>query len=1088
MKVSFTPCKDVNSQGYFSKIYVAFLLVFSIFSSSLFAQQKITGRVAAGDTALQGATISVKGTATSTQTDANGRFTINAAPNATLVITSVGYLTQELSVGNKSSINVKLSSSAQQLNEVVVVGYGTQKRATVTGSVATVKGTDLQKSPAVNLSNSLAGRLPGVIATNSSGEPGYDGSAIHIRGVNSLGNNDALVVIDGVPARAGGLDRLNPADVESMSVLKDASAAIYGARAANGVILITTKHGKLGKPQLSYSFNQGWSQPTVIPKVLNAVEYGTMANEIEVYKLDPANWAAAASAFKATGTYTDPNGNVSTAPFKPDDLKKYADGSDPWGHPNTNWFDATLKKWSPQSRHNLQLSGGTENVKYLASLGYENQDAFYKNSATGYKQYDMRLNLDAKVNKYITTTIGLTARQENRFFPTQHSGDIFRMLSRGYPNKPAYWPNGLPGPDIENGQQPVVITTNQTGYDRDTRYYYQTNGKLDITIPWIQGLKITGNAALDKYVQEGKTWTKPWYIYSWDYKTLDADGVTPLLTKVQKGPTTQPTLNQYTQDQLNVMLEGILSYDHKFRDHQVVFLAGITRETINNNSFNAFRQYFPSTVIDQLNAGGQVDQKSNGTAYERARLNYFGRVGYNYQEKYLAEFLWRYDGSYNFPTAKRFGFFPGITAGWRISEENFFKQNVPFVNNLKLRGSWGKLGNDAVYFRNNLREYDYLPTYAQGDVDAYGNLHSNYGYVINNQVAAAYYENGVPNTNITWEVANNYDLGLDGSMLKNKINFELDYFQNRRSSILWRRSASIPQTAGFTLPAENIGKVANKGWEFKVGYNGGSKDFHYNVSVNGGYAKNKILFWDETPGRPTYQLSTGHPIPTDINNPDDMLLYQYDGVFKDQKDVDANTLDYSGVGGAGKLFPGSMKFKDVGGPDGKPDGKIDQFDRVRSDKTNLPTFQGGLIIGAQYKNFDLSILFQTATGGQIFLQTESGTIGNYLQYTYDHRWTLDNPSSVDPRTVDRNNQYFSNRNTYYMMNTNYVRLKNLEIGYSLPGGIGKKIGINNLRIYANGLNLLTWGKQNIFDPESTSSDLHYYPQARIINTGITATF
>lgn len=222
-------------------------------------------------------------------------------------------------------------------------------------------------------------------------------------------------------------------------------------------------------------------------------------------------------------------------------------------------------------------------------------------------------------------------------------------------------------------------------------------------------------------------------------------------------------------------------------------------------------------------------------------------------------------------------------------------------------------------------------------------------------------------------------------MLRNKISFEFDYFQNRRSSILWKRNASIPQSSGITLPAENIGKVANKGWEFKVGYNGKAGDVSYNVSVNGGYAKNKILFWDETPGRPVYQLSTGHPIPTDINNPDDMLLYQYDGIFKDQKDIDANTLDYGGVGGAGKLFPGSMKFKDVGGPDGKPDGKIDQYDRVRSDKTNLPTFQGGLVIGAQYKNFDLSILFQAATGAEVFLQTESGTIGNYLQYTFDHR-------------------------------------------------------------------------------------------------------
>ena len=693
----------------------------------------------------------------------------------------------------------------------------------------------------------------------------------------------------------------------------------------------------------------------------------------------------------------------------------------------------------------------------------------------------MRVNLDAKVNKYINTTIGLTARQENRHFPTKSAGSIFRMLMRGYPTANAYWPNGLPGPDIENGEQPVVITTNQTGYDRDTRYYYQTNGKLEINIPGVKGLKITGNAALDKYIQQGKTWTKPWYVYTWG--GFEADGTTPIMTKVQKGPTTQATLNQYTQDQLNVMLEAIGSYDHTFGDHAMTVLAGITRETSNNNYFNAFRQYFPSTSIDQLAAGGQTDQQSSGSAWQRARLNYFGRVGYNYKEKYIAEFLWRYDGSYMFPEAHRFGFFPGITAGWRISEENFFKRSITAINSLKLRGSWGRLGNDQVYFGGVLREYDYLPTYASGDVDAYGNQHSNYGYVINNQVAAILYENGVPNTNLTWEVADNYDLGLEGTAFKNKLNFEFDVFQNHRSNILWRRSASVPQTTGMTLPAENIGKVDNKGYEFRVGYNNSIGDLRYNVSVNGGYAKNKIVFWDETPGRPAYQLSTGHVMPTNVNNPDEMLLYIYDGVFKDQKDVNANTLDYSGVGGAGKLFPGSMKFKDVNG-----DGKIDANDRVRSDKNNQPTFQGGLSIGAQYKNFDLSILFQASRGAEVFLQTESGTIGNYLQYTYDHRWTIDNPSSVDPRTVDRNNQYFSNRNTYYMLNMNYIRLKNLEIGYSLPAGIAKRAGINNLRIYANGLNLITWAKQKIYDPESTNSSGQYYPQARIINTGVIVTF
>jgi len=1013
--------------------------------------------------------ISVKGTTKGTITDGKGNFEIDANEGDVLVVSAVGFETTELTVGSDAIVSVVLKQSEKKLDEVIVVGYGSQKKVTLTGAVAVVKGTDLAKSPAVNLSNSIAGRLPGVIAMNGSGEPGYDGSTIRIRGSNTLGNNDVLIVIDGVPARAGGIDRLNPMDIESMSVLKDAAAAIYGARAANGVILITTKRGKTGKPELSYSHNQGWAAPTVLPKMTNAIEYATMANEIEIYKLPAAEWAAASAAFKSTGVYTTAANNKITAPFSPDDFTKYANGSDPWGHPNTDWFETVLKSWSPQSKDNLQLTGGTENVKYLASLGYENQDGYYKNSATGYKQYDMRINLDAKVNKYISTSLGIVARQENRFFPTKGAGSIFRMLMRGYPTKNAIWPNGQAAPDIENGEQPVVITTNQTGYDKDTRYYYQTNAKLEITNPWVKGLKFTLNASLDKYIQQNKRWVKPWYIYNWS--GFEADGVTPIMTAVKKGPATQATLNQANADQLNVMLEAIGSYDHTFGSHGITVLAGVTRETVKADYFNAFRQYYASEAIDQLFAGGLSNQQTGGAAWERARLNYFGRVGYNYKEKYIVEFLWRNDASYMFPEATRWGFFPGVTAGWRISEENFFQNNVRFINTLKLRGSWGQLGNDQVYFNGVLREYDYLPTYAYGS------------YVAGNQVVQTLRENGIPNTNLTWEVANNYNLGLEGTLLDNRLSFEFDVFKNKRSNILWRRNASVPQSTGLTLPAENIGKVENKGWEFKIGYNNSWGDLRYNVGVNGGYAKNKITFWDETPGRPDYQLSTGKAMPTNVNNPDEMLLYQYDGIFKDQKDIDANTLDYTGVGGAGKLFPGSMKFKDVNG-----DGKIDGNDRIRSDKNRQPTFQGGLTIGLQYKNFDLNVLFQASMGAELFVQTESGTIGNYLKDSYDNRWTLDNPSSKYPRTVDRNNQYFSNRNTFYMVSTNYVRLKNFEMGYTLPSKIGQKVGISRLRVYVNGLNMVTWAKQKIFDPESVSSSGQYYPQSKIINTGVNLTF
>lgn len=1023
---------------------------------------------------LGGVSVLVKGTASGVSTDINGAFTINVPDGKSiLVISYVGFETQEVSVSGQSSIVVTMTASTSQLTDVVVVGYGTQKKVTVTGSVATVKGAELEKAPTLNLSNSLAGRLPGVNAIQSSGEPGYDGSAIQIRGTNTIGNSSAMVVIDGVPDRAGGLERLNPADIESVSVLKDASAAIYGVRGANGVILITTKRGKTGKPVLSYDFNKAWSQPTRIPKLMNAPEYAEVNNELSMFNNVPANqWTAAWPAFQQAGTYTrTDNSAVVNAPYKPADIQKYKDASDPWGHPNTDWFGDALKTWSPQVRHSLQLSGGSDNIKFLASAGYENQDAYYKNSATGYKQYDMRLNLDAKINKYISASIGLTAREEYRFFPTESAGSIFRMLMRGKPTEPEIWPNGLPGPDIENGQNPIVITTNQTGYNRDKRDYFQTNGKVEITNPWVSGLKLTLSASVDKYARNTKNWQTPWYLYFWDHATYEADGKTPVLTKSVRSTYTDPRLTLNYENQLNTNLTGLLSYDKVIGDHTINVLAGITKEQISQDNSYAFRRNFISPSVDQLFAGGSDQQDNGGGGYERARLSYFGRVAYNYKEKYLLEFLWRRDGSYIFPEEKRFGFFPGILAGWNISNENFFKENVHVVNYLKLRGSYGQLGNDQVYYNGVLQEYAFLSLYNLGT------------YVINNQVLKALYETVVPNNQFTWEVARNSDVGLEGALFNNKITFELDYFYNKRNNMLIH-AGSVPGSSGISglLPPINAGKLENKGYEFKVGYNAKVGDFRFNISVNGGYAKNKILYWDEPTSAPSYQWATGHSIGS--NGPN-FLAYEYDGVFKDAKDIADNKIDYTAL--VGSLRPGDMKFRDMNG-----DGKITGDDQVRLDKNRDPTFTGGINIGVQYKDFDLSILFQGATGGLLFFGTESGDIGNFLQYSYDHRWSVDNPSSVDPRLANRGDTYYTGggagNNTYYLRNSDYIRLKNVEIGYSIPSGLRKRAGISNFRLYASGLNLITWDKMKIWDPESTNSSGQYYPQARILNLGARVTF
>jgi TonB-linked SusC/RagA family outer membrane protein len=1064
--------RDRNLTRYFYSLVLTFLVSVGAFAQDVALKGKVNDEQGQG---LPGVSVVVKGTTVGTVTDLEGNYTVNVPGSATLVFSFIGYITQEIPLGNRASLDVKMLADTKALDEVVVVGYGTAKKATLTGSVTAVKGAELQKAPAANLSNTLGGRLPGVSTVQASGEPGYDGSAIRIRGTNSLGNSNALIVVDGVPNRSGGLDRLNPADIESISVLKDAAAAIYGSRAGNGVILITTKRGKTGKPQLAYDLNMGIAQPTRLPEMSNAAEYATIRNELQIYdNLPVGQWGGALQGFNTNGAYTrTDNGNVLSAVYTPADLQAFRNGSDPLIHPNTDWYSEVIRKWSPQQRHNLQLTGGSENIKYLASLGYINQEGNYVNSATGYKQYDMRINLDTKINKYVSANLGVALREEFRHFPNGGgAGDIFRMLMRGKPTEIAIWPDGRPGRDIENGQNPAIITTNATGYNNDKRDYIQTNGTIEALIPGVEGLKVTAMAALDKQLRRQKSFQKPWTLYNWDKTTYEADGVTPVLVGSVRSTFSDPRLTENASQELSIQLTGQVSYEKTINDHNFNVMAGIQRETVDADGFFAFRRYFISPVVDQLFAGGAAEQNiDNFDLFKRARLSYFGRAGYNYKEKYLAEFLWRVDGSYVFPKEGRFGFFPGVSAGWRISEEDFWKNNIRFMNNVKIRGSWGQMGAEPYLIgTETLAEYQYLSTMGFGS------------YIINDQVAKTLLETRVANQNFTWEVANNSNFGIEGTLFRDRVAFEFDYFVNNRSNILIPKAGSTPSSAGIDgkLPPQNLGKLQNKGWEFKVSYDGNAGDFTYSVGVNGGYAKNKIKYWDETPGAPTYQQTTGRPYTA-------FLAYQYDGVFRDQAEIDANPLDYSGI--TGSIRPGDMKFQDVNG-----DKRITADDKVRSDKTNRPQFTGGMNMNFGYKAFDLSLLFQGTLGGLQYIgQTESGDIGNYLKYAYDNRWTIDNPSSTEPRLANRNNTYYTNfdnagANTYFLRSNNYLRLKNIELGYNLPSEVGSKLGLGNLRVYVNGLNLFTIDKIKIWDPEATSSNGQYYPQSRILNAGVRVTF
>lgn len=1001
----------------------------------------ITGKVVSGenDEGLPGANVIIKGSSTGTVTDIDGNFTLEVPDeNAVLVFSSVGYVTTEVAVGSQTVINVTLQIDITALEEIVVVGYGEQKKATVTGAVASVDGDIVREFPTNNLSGSLVGQIPGLMVVNRSGEPGADDSQIRIRGINTLNNSSALIVIDGIANRDGGLARLNPNDIESITVLKDASAAIYGAQAANGVILVTTKRGQAGPPSVSFNLNVGWNQATRLPDVLNASEYAQALNEIDLYH------------------YKLPEGRYSE-----DDLRKYRDGSDPWRYPNTDWFAETIKPLSPQGNANISLSGGNaDGVTYFVSAGNTWEDGYFKNSAVGYHQYNFRSNIDAKIRKNIKLRFDVSGRQEARHYTQERGSGTFRMLWGMKPTEPAFWPKRstdkerLPGPDFEGGRNPAVTSTDVTGYNKSDNYVFQSNIGLDIDdLFTVKGLSFVVNAAIDRSFEEHKNWRTPWMLYQWDRITMNENNEPDLHGSLKGG--TAPQLSESSWRRNGFTGNMRLNYVKNIQKHGFGIMAGVERQTLTEYYFSAFRNEFVTDQLPYLDFGADnVKKTNNGAQWDQARLNYFGRVNYAYEDKYLLEFVWRYDGSQIFDPAYRWGFFPGFSAGWVISEENFMS-SVSWIDRLKFRGSYGTLGNDKI------APYQYLATFEFGG-----------SYIFNETTQVkSLTPSSVANKGVSWEVAKNANIGLEGVLFDGKLNFEFDVFKNLRTDILYPANASIPLSAGFSPPDQNIGEVENKGVDFSVSYNGTiSQDMTWNIGFNGGYAKNKILFWDEPAGKLPWQISTGKPIGS-------ALYYNSIGVFKDQAAVDA----YPHWPGA---EPGDVIFEDVDG-----DGEITVDDRVRGDKNNFPRFVGGITLGFTWKNFDLSILLQGATGAEQYVFLSSGEFGNYLKDFYDGRWTAENPSSTKPRVYNRTDQYWAaQRNTHFLRSTNYLRAKNVRISYTLPESLLSRASIKYMQVYISGMNLLTWDSFKVFDPENSSSTLSAYPQRRLFNLGLNLTF
>lgn len=972
---------------------------------------------------LPGATVQAKGSNVTALTEFDGSFTIDLPKNSTkLVISYIGMESQEVTVG-KDPITVVLIEVGQKLDEIVVVGYGKSKKVTLTGAVASTKGEEILQSSSGNVSNSLAGRLPGLVASNRSGRPGADSSKLLIRGFNSFGGGTSpLVVVDGIPDRD--FNRINPDDIESVTILKDASAAIYGVRSANGVILVTTKRGKSGKPTIHYDGSEGFQELTRMTKPVNAWQYMTYFNELNVNK-------------------------GGTAPYAQSDIDKYKAGNDP-DYTSTDWIDAVFRKAAPQSNHSLSIRGGNDQVKYYFSGQALSQESNFRNSIEKFKEFNIRSNIDAKISENIKVSLDIAARKEDRTFPVRSIGAIMHEAVSTYPFIPVRWPNGSYSSGVANGRNPVILASGLPGYDNTTNLIVNPNLGFEIKMPYItKGLSVSGYAAFDYNDLSQKKFERPWDAFTYDKVNQTYSNV--------RSSTSITSITQVEQlsNQNTYFLK--LAFDREFGKHGISSFVGYEQNTSTVKYTSAYRRDLLSDQLDQLFLGSDKDQIANGWASQAGRESYLGKFSYNYDQKYLADITMRYNGSFNFPSYNRWGLFPAVSLGWRISEENFFKENFKGVNQLKLRASWGILGNDDVdqyLYVTRYKAEQYAPDYTYFGTDT--------------ALATAFWLSSTPNPNITWEKQDTKNIGVDAAFLDNRLNVSLDAFRFLRKDILAQRNASIPLYTGLALPKENIGRSLNRGVELAVNYNERRSELKYNVGFNFTYAKSKVLFKDESPNIPEWQRTTDQPI-------NSWLVFETNGIYRTQQDVDASPH----LAGA---MPGDLWVKDKNG-----DGAITSDDKVRVPYSATPQIVYGIPMGLEYKGLALDVVWAgQARAKQIILPQAQGSIVSPPTWLYDGRWTPENPNAPYPRAFNQSDSRNAIDADFWLRDASFLRLKSLQISYTLPANIFSKFGLSDVKIYAGGYNLLSFDKMRKFgvDPETDNKTGINYPQTRIYRFGV----
>lgn len=956
---------------------------------------------------VPGASVQIKGAQSGTSTDVNGNYSVAAKIGDVLVFRSVGYEEQEIPVVKQTMINVSFSNSTQGLDEVVVVGFGTQKKVNLTGAVSSISSKDLTARPVGQASAALQGLAPGVTVTQSTGQPGADVGTIRIRGIGTLLDASPLVLIDGIE---GSLNALDPVIIDNISVLKDAaSASIYGSRAANGVILVTTKRAKNNQLSVSYNAYAGFQDPTNLPKMVDAIDHMVLTN------LAYTNTGKAQLYSDALiQAYRDNPGNT--------DL-----------YPNTDWQKEVLTGSGFMQNHSVTINGGGDKIRFLTSAGYFDQKGIIETSE--YKRFTLRNNADVRFSDKLSLKVDLQLLAAQTLEPGAGTAAVFHWMNRIPANQAFRYSNGNWG-EGWNGTNPVAFTTEAGGFQKNSSPSAQLNASLNYQpYKWLRA-EIT---AAPRYAQsEDNNFNRAIVTYN---ATGGVAYTAPALSTLSRS-LSHSFYNNY---------RATVTADQTFGGHTLKVLIGASREDYSNSAFSASRDTFVLPDYPVLSTGSAANQQNAGSAAEWALQSAFGRINYDYKQKYLLEINGRYDGSSRFAEGHKYGIFPSFSAGWRISQEDFMASLKPVINDLKIRASWGELGNQ------NVGNYPFTSSIVSGS------------YTIGKQIVNVAALNTMANGEISWETTAVTNVGLDFTILKN-LSFTGDYYSRRSRDILY--TLDIPLTVGLAAPVQNVGVVTNKGYELALAYRNNIKDFKYDVSVNFSDVINKVVDLRGV-------NRTGLTVSREGSAINSIYGLEAEGLFQSDAEAKAHATQF------GVTKAGDIKYKDQNG-----DGIINDADNVIIGST-IPRYTYSANFNASYKGFSISAFFQGVGKADGFLY-QQGIMpffnGGTIQEPNKDNWRPDNTGAAFPRLAfgEVNNEKVS---SFWLKDASYLRLKNLQIGYTLPARFSSKLSVSSVRFYVNGQNLFT--KDNFwsgYDPEAPVGRGDAYPQVKTYTVGLDVNF